>query len=129
MAGVSIGFRFAIIVRKVFYNRSRTVTNMPIITFNNKEYHARDGELLLDCLLRHGVTLDVDSACDDGACHRCKLREVSSAPVSKAASPLPEDLRTKGYVLPCATMVWHSLAVQDSASAEPVWPESVVLSP
>jgi len=69
---------------------------MPIVTYNNREYYARDGELLLDCLTRHCV--EVESPCEDGNCGRCLARVAADDGSGKE-------------VFSCRTVVWTNMVV------------------
>ena len=81
---------------------------MPIITYNKKEYHARDGETLLDCLLRHGV--DVSEPCEDGSCQKCRVKPAASEALQHDGST--GEASANDVLFPCTTIVWDAMAVE-----------------
>jgi len=73
---------------------------MPHVTFQGERYAARDGESVLDCLLRHGFR--PPHSCKSGVCQSCIVRAVAGAVPEKAQAGLRDTLRAQGYVLACS---------------------------
>lgn len=72
---------------------------MPRIVYNGAAYERREGETVLDALLRQGV--NVSFSCRSGTCHACLMRTVDGEVPDKARGALRPDLRALGYFLPC----------------------------
>ncbi|NUM52110.1 MAG: 2Fe-2S iron-sulfur cluster binding domain-containing protein [Candidatus Hydrogenedentes bacterium] len=69
------------------------------IHFQNERYAAREGESVLDCLLRNGFAMP--HSCKSGVCQSCIMRAVSGTIPAKAQTGLRDTLRAQGYVLAC----------------------------
>lgn len=72
---------------------------MTRIRHDGREYDCRQGETILDALLRQGVSLPF--SCRNGACLVCLQRCVAGAPTEAAQRTLRPTLRRAGYFLPC----------------------------
>jgi CDP-4-dehydro-6-deoxyglucose reductase, E3 len=73
---------------------------MAQITFAGNTYAAKDGETVLDALLRHGV--EVAHSCRAGACQSCLMRAVTGSVPAAARKGLRETLAAQGYFLACS---------------------------
>lgn len=73
---------------------------MPQVTFQGGHYLVRDGESVLECLLRHGVALSY--SCKSGVCQSCIVRAVRGSVPVKAQSGLRDTLCAQNYVLACS---------------------------
>jgi NAD(P)H-flavin reductase/ferredoxin/truncated hemoglobin YjbI len=72
---------------------------MPRLVYQNIVCENREGESVLETLLRHGI--NVPFSCRSGICHAC-LQRCESGPVpEKAQSGIRPTLRAQGYFLPC----------------------------
>lgn len=69
------------------------------INYRGKRYSVREGETLLDAMLRQGV--DFPFSCRSGSCHVCMHRSEDGAIPAEAQSGLEQELQEKGYFLPC----------------------------
>lgn len=70
------------------------------ITFDGSRYVVQEGETALDALLRGGA--NVTFSCRRGSCQVCLLK--TSAPLDDdGRRGLREEMRTRGYFLPCVT--------------------------
>ncbi len=72
---------------------------MVTVTYQGQRYQCRNDETLLDAFLRQGV--DFPFSCRSGACHVCMHRSEATAIPEASQKGLPEELRKKGYFLPC----------------------------
>lgn len=80
---------------------------MPEIIFEDTIYDARDGESVLDVLLRGGA--DVGFSCRKGACHCCMLRVIEGAPTKASTRGLKPSFIESGHFLPCLCLPEHDL--------------------
>lgn len=75
---------------------------MPTITLDGRRYDRREGESVLDALLRQG---DPPSfSCGQGVCLVCMLRRVDGEVPEAATAGIKARLRERGYVLACQTV-------------------------
>ena len=72
---------------------------MTTITFENSSYECREGESVLACLTRHGLTLP--SSCQSGVCQTCMMRATSGPIPEKAQQGLKPTQRAQGCFLAC----------------------------
>lgn len=70
-----------------------------MLAYQEKRYAIRDGETVLDCLLRHGQ--DVPNSCKAGACQSCLMQAQEGEPGDKAQEGLKETLRVQNFFLAC----------------------------
>ncbi len=82
---------------------------MATITFDDTIYEARDGESVLEVLLRGGA--NVQSSCRKGACHSCMLRVVHGAPTHESTRRLRKDFADAGHFLPCVCIPEEDLTL------------------
>ncbi len=78
---------------------------MTAITFDGRRYGIRQGESVLDCLLRHGC--EIPFSCKVGACRSCLMRAVLNTPPETAQRGLDRGLREQGYFHSCQ---WRPLS-------------------
>lgn len=72
---------------------------MARVTFEGRRYPIREGESVLDALLRGGA--DAKYSCRKGTCQACMLQVTSGEVDAPSTSGLREELATRGYFLPC----------------------------
>lgn len=72
---------------------------MKTITYQGADYQCRDGETVLDALLRQGV--DFPFSCRNGICHVCIHQAASGAIPPEAQKGLDEGKRAQNLFLPC----------------------------
>ena len=72
---------------------------MLTLRYCDREYECRDGETVLDALMRQGV--EIPFSCRAGICHVCLQRCVSGGVDADAQRGLRPALRAAGYFLPC----------------------------
>lgn len=87
---------------------------MPKIVFEGQEYLTQSGETVLDCLIRHGVS--VDYACKSGVCQSCMMQAVSGAPTSESQKGLKDSLRTQNFLLICSCVPEGDMEIQRPAA-------------
>lgn len=73
---------------------------MPDVIFQGERYAVSNGESVLDCLLRNGVS--VTHSCRSGVCQACLMRTVRGDVPPSAQKGLQDTLRAQGYVLACS---------------------------
>jgi len=73
---------------------------MPKIVFEDKEYLTKDGETVLDCLIRQGA--QVEYSCQSGVCQTCMLKAVSGDPGPDSQPDLKDALKAQHYFLACS---------------------------
>jgi len=79
------------------------------ITFEGSRYVVQEGETALEALLRGGA--NVTFSCRRGSCHVCMLR-THGAIGEEGGRGLREELRARGYFLPCVTTPRCDLQVE-----------------
>lgn len=72
---------------------------MPAITFEGESYTLRDGESILDGLLRHGI--EVPSSCRSGICQSCLLKAETGTLPAESQAGLKPTLQAQGYFMAC----------------------------
>lgn len=88
---------------------------MPVLRFGGKSYEARDGETVLECLLRSGVS--VEHSCRQGICQSCLLKVTQGEVAAEAQGGLKPAWRALGYVLSCRMRVHAGLALESVGEA------------
>lgn len=81
---------------------------MGTITFEGSKFNSRDGETVLDCLLREGI--HVTSSCRNGICHSCLLKTTTQLD-GKSQKGLSSSKRESGYFLSCQQNVDTELEI------------------
>lgn len=72
---------------------------MAHVTLNTSTYESREGESVLDCLLRHEQAMP--HACRTGVCQSCLVKVVKGAVSPNAVAGLKPALQAGGYALAC----------------------------
>lgn len=87
---------------------------MPIISFEGEQYQCELGESVLDCLTRHGVS--VNYSCRAGICQSCMMVAVEGEPSLTSQVGIRETLKAQNHFLICACVpeTDMSVAVPDS---------------
>lgn len=96
---------------------------MALVEFEGRRYERRDGESVLDALLRCGV--EVSHSCKAGSCGACMLRAVDGSVPAKAQAGLKETWKARGYFLSCSCTPDGDLTVA-SAEADTQMPAVIV---
>lgn len=73
---------------------------MPKIVFEDREYLSEDNESVLDCLLRHDVS--VHYSCRAGICQSCMMTMKEGTPTEASQKGLKDALKAQNYFLMCA---------------------------
>lgn len=72
---------------------------MPCVQFQGKAYPLKDGESVLDALLRGGAP--VAYSCKNGVCQSCAMRALDGEVPADTQGELKPTLRAQGYFLAC----------------------------
>lgn len=72
---------------------------MPLLMYQNQRYHCRDGETVLEALMRQGAKIPF--SCRNGICQVCLQRRVHGEVPADAQKGLRPNLVSLGYFLPC----------------------------
>lgn len=73
---------------------------MPKVVFEGQEFCTKPGESVLDCLHRHGVS--VNSSCRAGVCQTCMMVAVEGEPTPASQAGLKDTLKAQNYFLICS---------------------------
>jgi len=73
---------------------------MPIIEFEGQKYLSEENESVLDCLIRHGVS--VHYSCRAGICQSCMMRMEEGQPSEASQKGLKDALKAQNYFLMCS---------------------------
>lgn len=73
---------------------------MPKIVFEDKHYQSEVGESVLDCLIRHNVS--VNYSCKSGVCQSCMMVAVEGEPTPGSQLGIRETLKRQDHFLICA---------------------------
>ena len=82
---------------------------MPSVDYQGELFALRDGETVLDALLRNGVK--AAHSCKAGSCGSCLLRATSGSVPAKAQLGLKESWKVQGYFLACVCRPEEDLAL------------------
>lgn len=90
---------------------------MPKIVFEGREYLAEPNETVLDCLLRHD--LSVNYSCQVGVCQTCMMVAVEGCPSLASQAGLKDALKAQNHFLICSCVPEGdlSLVLPDDAVA------------
>ncbi|AWV88025.1 hypothetical protein DN745_01230 [Bradymonas sediminis] len=103
----------------------------PTVEFEGFRYQVRDGESLLDSLIRGGA--EVDFSCRHGVCQTCMMRVLSGEVNLEATKALRQELVDSGHFLPCRAHPKADLTVgladYSQLTLEAIVSEKVALSP
>jgi CDP-4-dehydro-6-deoxyglucose reductase len=83
---------------------------MPKIEFEGQEYLAETGESVLDCLIRHGVS--VNYGCKSGVCQSCMMLAMSGHPTGDSQAGLKDSLRLQNFFLICTCVPDEDMVIQ-----------------
>jgi ferredoxin-NADP reductase/ferredoxin/truncated hemoglobin YjbI len=72
---------------------------LPYLKYQNHNIYSREGENVLDALLRHGISIPF--SCRHGVCHVCLQRCIQGTVPQEAQRGLRRELREQGYFMPC----------------------------
>ncbi|AHE68141.1 FAD-binding oxidoreductase [Legionella oakridgensis] len=72
---------------------------MPELIYNNQTCSIKDGESVLECLLRHNI--DHPHSCRIGVCQACLIKTTESVMEPQWQEGLPDTLKAQGYFLAC----------------------------
>lgn len=72
---------------------------MATIIYQGKQYQCREGETMLDAMLRHGV--DFPFSCRNGVCHVCLHHAESGEIPPEAQKGLTQEQCDQGIFMPC----------------------------
>lgn len=89
---------------------------MTRVVFGEHCVELQGRETLLDAFLRRGVVLPF--SCRRGSCHTCLLRATRGSPPAAAQKGLRDDLRQRGYFLPCLCEPNEDLTVAAPAAED-----------
>ena len=85
---------------------------MTVCRLNSVDYSVRQGENLLDALVRQGAP--VRFSCQSGSCFSCVSRCISGNVPASGQVGLRPELVAKGYFLPCTTSTEEDLEIAES---------------
>lgn len=87
---------------------------MPDIAFEGEHYECEPGESVLDCLIRHGVS--VNYSCKAGVCQSCMMVAVEGEPTPESQIGIRETLKAQDHFLICSCLPGADMhvAVPDS---------------
>ena len=90
---------------------------MPTIEFEGGQYHCEPGESVLDCLTRHGVS--VNYSCKAGVCQSCMMVAVEGEPTPASQVGIRETLKAQDHFLICSCVPETDMlvAVPDSVGS------------
>jgi ferredoxin-NADP reductase/ferredoxin len=72
---------------------------MPYLKYQDRDIPSREGESVLDALLRQGISIPF--SCRNGICHACIQRCIQGAVPQVAQRGLRPELREHGYFMAC----------------------------
>ncbi len=86
------------------------------IRFEGREFDCREGETVLDALLRQGQSPPF--SCRNGSCLVCLRRCVRGEPTEASQRALRPSLRRAGYFLPCKCKPQGSMEIEPPRAAD-----------
>ena len=89
---------------------------MSRIVYEGREYECREGEKVLDALLRHGKSPPF--SCRNGSCLVCLQRCVRGEPTEASQRALRPSLRKAAYFLPCKCVPEGDMEIAPPRSAD-----------
>ena len=89
---------------------------MAIIHYEGRDLGVAPGETVLDCLLRHEVS--ISHSCKAGACQSCLIKCTAGEVPATAQHGLKDTLRAQGYFLACSHKPESDLSVKPAGNAE-----------
>ena len=90
---------------------------MPTIQFEGESYQGEPGESVLDCLTRHGVS--VNHSCRAGICQSCMMVAVEGEPTLASQVGIRETLKAQDHFLICSCVpeMDMTVAIPDSVGS------------
>jgi ferredoxin-NADP reductase/ferredoxin len=82
---------------------------MPKVVFEGQHYLSEANETVLDCLIRHGVS--VDHSCKVGVCQTCLMVATAGEPTEASQKGLKDALKARNYFLPCSCVPQGDMTV------------------
>lgn len=82
---------------------------MPKIVFEGGEYQCEPGETVLDCLTRHGVS--VNYSCKAGICQTCMMVAEEGEPTPASQAGIKETLKAQNHFLICSCVPESDLQI------------------
>lgn len=82
---------------------------MPAIEFEGGQYQSEPGESVLDCLTRHGVS--VNYSCRAGVCQSCMMVAVEGKPTPASQLGIRETLKAQDHFLICSCVPESDMTV------------------
>ena len=98
---------------------------MPVVSYQNKQYTLKEGEILLDALVEQGVSLSY--ACRQGACHTCLLQCLTGTIPEASQKGLKQTQREQNYFLACQCIPEADISVAE-IDADKLFVESQVIT-
>lgn len=89
---------------------------MATIHYQGKDYTSREGETMLQTMMRHSVTMPF--SCGNGICHVCLQRCEKGDVPANAQKGLRDTLKRLGYFLPCKCVPQSDMAVVPPRDAD-----------
>jgi NAD(P)H-flavin reductase/truncated hemoglobin YjbI len=86
------------------------------VWYEGNSYSCRDGESVLDALLRHGQ--NIPFSCRSGSCLVCLQRCVAGTPTASSQRALKPSLQRAGYFLPCKCVPSDDLELAPPRAAD-----------
>ncbi len=74
-------------------------THAPVVSYLGNRILVRDGETVLDAMLRAGI--DLAFSCKAGSCQTCLLQCLEGEIPERTQRGLADGVRAKGYFMPC----------------------------
>jgi ferredoxin-NADP reductase/ferredoxin len=82
---------------------------MPKIVFEGEQYECHAGETVLECLIRHGVS--VNHSCRAGVCQSCMMVAVEGEPTPASQVGIKDVLKSQDHFLICACVPENDMSV------------------
>lgn len=89
---------------------------MTRIVYRGRSHICREGETVLDALLRNGRS--VEFSCRQGSCHACVQRATRGRPPAESQEGLSADLSASGHFLPCKCVPVEDLVIEPPLDGE-----------
>lgn len=85
------------------------------LEYNNNHYDLHEGETVLDCLLRHNLT--VPHSCKSGVCESCLMKATAGSIPEKAQTSLRPTAQKQKLFLACQCIPITDLTIQNLTDA------------
>lgn len=82
---------------------------MPVVRYEQRQFHPQEGETLLDTLLSGGVA--APHSCKSGVCGSCLMRVTEGSVPARAQDGLKDAWKAQGYFLPCVCVPHDDVTV------------------